>query len=401
MRQLRRDFPTLDVEEPPVYLDNACVTLRPRTVIDAIRRYYDEHPSCGGRSLHRYGTKVSMGVARTRHSMARYLGASSDEEVIFTKNATHSINQVAIGLPLERGSVILVSDREHNSNLVPWRMKADREGLDLRVVPSQPDNTFDMETFETMADQAGDRLGLVAMSQVGNLDGVEVPIQDVARIAHDLGALVAVDGAQSVPHQPIDVQHLGIDFLSFSIHKMLGPSGMGCLWGRKDLLDGMTPLMAGGSTVSNASHEDMAWLPPPARFEGGLGHYAGILGTEAALEYLHRMDLEAIHEHEIRLNRIMSEAIIHRSDAEVIGPEAAERRGSICSITTDKVEVQDLAIMLDEGMGIMVRAGRHCVHDWFNRRGVDGSLRASAYMYNTVEEAKLFRDSIDELLEAF
>ena len=193
--------------------------------------------------------------------MARYLGASSDEEVIFTKNATHSINQVAMGLPLERGSVILVSDREHNSNLVPWRMKADREGLDLRVVPSQPDNTFDMETFEAMADQAGDRLGLVAMSQVGNLDGVEVPIQDVARIAHDLGGLVAVDGAQSVPHQRIDVQHLGIDFLSFSIHKMLGPSGMGCLWGRKDLLDGMTPLMAGGSTVSNASLEDMAWLP--------------------------------------------------------------------------------------------------------------------------------------------
>jgi len=199
----------------------------------------------------------------------------------------------------------------------------------------------------------------------------------------------------------VDVQDLGIDFMAFSIHKMMGPSGMGGLWGRYELLENMRSIQSGGSTVETSRYDSFEWSKPPARFEGGLGNYAGILGTNAAVDYISKLDLDKVHEHEINLNKIMTSIIKDVEGINIIGPEDANQRGGICSILLDNIDAHDIAILLDEAVGVMVRSGMHCVHSWFNDKGLNrGSLRASAYLYNTEEEVRLFADTLVEAVDA-
>ena len=399
IERCREDFPSLQSDPAPAYLDNACVTLKPQSVVDAINRYYTETPGCGGRSVHRYGTAVSRSVADARAKVARFLNASATNEIVFTRNATHSINQIAHGMKWERGDVVLTSDREHNSNLVPWMQVSQEQGVDHRVVPSRQDNSFDLEAFETACNEANGRLRMVAMSHVGNLDGVEIPIAEVTKIAHDHGALVAVDGAQSTPHMNVDVQALGIDFLSFSIHKMCGPSGMGGLWGRYELLDSLRTIQSGGQTVTHSTYTSSEWAKPPARFEGGLGNFSGMMATGAAIDYLANLDMDAVHEHEIKLNRIMTDGIKDLAGLSIIGPEDPRQRGGICSILMEQLPAHEVALLLDEAAGVMVRSGQHCVHSWFHAKGhQEGSLRASAYLYNTEEDVRRFVDTLTEIV---
>ena len=396
----RDDFPTLRAESPPAYLDNACMTLRPDSVIDAIKTYYEQHPGCGGRSVHRYATTVSRKMAGTRRKMAELFNAPNTEEIIFTKNATHSLNQVAKGLSWQKGDVVLTTDREHNSNLVPWLQLEEELGIDHRIVRSNDDNTFNMENFEKACADAGDKLKMVSLSHVGNLDGVAVPIKQAAKVTKDHGALFCIDGAQSTPHMKVDVQDLGVDFMAFSIHKMMGPSGMGGLWGKMELLENMRSIQSGGSTVQTSHYDSMTWSSPPAKFEGGLGNYAGILGTDAAIDYLSGLNLDDIHQHEVRLNKVMTSIIKDVNGINIIGPTDASKRGGICSVLLDGFDAHDIALILDEAAGVMVRSGMHCVHSWFNDKGIDtGSLRASAYLYNTEEEVKLFAETLVEAVE--
>lgn len=399
---LREDFPTLRGENAPAYLDNACVTLKPDSVINSISDYYSMYPGCGGRSVHRYGTQVSRLVSEARNSIAKFINANSVSEVVFTRNTTHSINQIAKGMKWERGDVIITGDREHNSNLVPWLQLAEEQGIEHRVIESNPDNTFSVEKFEQLCEEVGDRLKMVSLSQVGNLDGIAIPIKKIAKITHKYDALIAVDGAQSTPHMRVDVQDLDIDFISFSIHKMCGPSGMGGLWGRYELLDSLRSIQSGGQTVETSHYDSMKWAAPPSRFEGGLGNFAGMIASGKAIDYLSKLDMNAVHEHEIKLNKIITNKIKHLDAIEIIGPEDANQRGGICSILMGDLPSHDIAILLDEAAGVMVRSGQHCVHSWFNARGHDnGSLRASAYFYNTEEDANLFADTFTEAVEAF
>jgi cysteine desulfurase/selenocysteine lyase len=397
----RADFPTLDTENPPVYLDNACMTLRPKPVVEAIRSYYEESPGCGGRSVHRYATTVSRKMMHCRKKIADLFNANESSEIIFTKNATHSLNQVAKGLTWEKGDVVLTTDREHNSNLVPWLQLEQEQGIDHRVVKSNDDNTFNLENFEKACAEAGSKLKMVSLSHVGNLDGVATPIKEAAKIAKDYGAMFCVDGAQSTPHMKVDVQDLGIDFMAFSIHKMMGPSGMGGLWGRMDLLENMRSIQSGGSTVETSHYDSLTWSKPPERFEGGLGNYAGILGTNAAIDYISEINLDDVHDHEVSLNRIMTSVLKDVNGIRIIGPEDPAQRGGICSMLFDNVDAHDIAILLDEAADVMVRSGMHCVHSWFNDKGLDrGSLRASAYLYNTEDEVRLFAETLVEAVEA-
>ena len=400
--ELREDFPTLRDDNPPAYLDNACVTLKPDSVVDAIHEYYTKGPGCGGRSVHRYGTKVSQATSASRAKLAKFLNAESNKEMVFTRNATQSLNQVAHGMKWENGDVVLTTDREHNSNLVPWLQLEQEQGIDHRVVASHQDNTFDIEAFEAACADAGDKLKMVSVSHVGNLDGISIPIKEIAKITHDHGALICVDGAQSTPHMKVDVQALDIDFLAFSIHKMCGPSGMGGLWGRYELLDELRTIQGGGQTVQTSHYDSLEWAAPPARFEGGLGHFSGMVATGAAIDYLSNLDMNQVKEHEIKLNRIMSKTVSGLSGVDIIGPEDAGQRGGICSILMNDLPAHDIALLLDEAAGVMVRSGQHCVHSWFNNRGHEnGSLRASAYFYNTEEEVKLFADTFEEAVQAF
>ena len=395
----REMFPPLVEENPPVYLDNACMTLRPQCVIDAVQNYYARNPSCAGRSVHRWGMSISQTVSRTRRKLADHIGAKDAREVIFTPNATHSINQVAAGLNWKRGDVVITSDREHNSNLVPWLQRT-TSGVELQTVKSRPDNRFDLEAFEEVCANAGQSLRVVSLVHVGNLDGVEIPVAEAAKIAHDYNAIVHVDGAQSAPHMPINIEELGCDLFSFSIHKMLGPTGVGVLWGKEEVLSQLEPICAGGGTVDSATAEQYSLRSIPDRLEGGLGHYAGICGTEAALDLLGRYNMRDFAEQEIRLNRIMSEGIRHLPGVEIIGPQDASLRGGICSILLDDLDIQNVGILMDEVGGVFVRSGLHCVNQWFDARGIeDGSLRASAYAYNTEEDARTFVDTFSEIID--
>ena len=395
----REMFPPLNEENPPVYLDNACMTLRPQCVIDAVQNYYARNPSCAGRSVHRWGMSISQTVSRTRRKLADHIGAKDAREVIFTPNATHSINQVAAGLNWKRGDVVITSDREHNSNLVPWLQRT-TSGVNLQTVKSRPDNQFDLEAFEEACANAGQSLRVVSLVHVGNLDGVEIPVAEAAKIAHDYDAMVHVDGAQSAPHMPINVEELGCDLFSFSIHKMLGPTGVGALWGKEEVLSQLEPICAGGGTVDSATAEQYSLRSIPDRLEGGLGHYAGICGTEAALDLLGRYNMRDFAEQEVRLNRIMSEGIRHLPGVEIIGPQDASLRGGICSILLEDLDIQNVGILMDEVGGVFVRSGLHCVNQWFDARGIeDGSLRASAYAYNTEEDARTFVDTFSEIID--
>jgi cysteine desulfurase/selenocysteine lyase len=401
-KKLRNDFPTLRADPDLAYLDNACVTLKPDIVLDAIHDYYTTSPGCGGRSVHRYGTKVSQQTSASRAKLSRFINAHSASEVVFTRNATQALNQVAHGLEWNKGDVVLTTDREHNSNLVPWLQLEKEQGIDHRVVASHTNNSFDMEAFEAACADAGSNLRLVSMSHIGNLDGVTLPIKEIAKVAHDHNALICVDGAQSTPHMNVDVQDLDIDFLAFSIHKMCGPSGMGGLWGRYDLLDGLRTIQAGGQTVQSSTYDSIDWAAPPARFEGGLGHFSGMVATGAAIDYLSALDMDAVKEHEIKLNKIMSKTISGVDGVDIIGPEDAALRGGICSVLMHELPAHDIALLLDEAAGVMVRSGQHCVHSWFNANGhLNGSLRASAYFYNTEEEVKLFAETFEEAVQAF
>jgi len=397
----REDFPTLCEDNPPAYLDNACMTLRPKPVIEAIRSYYEQYPGCGGRAVHRYATTVTRKVVNCRAKLGQLINANEPGEVVFTNNATHSLNQVAKGLSWQKGDVVLTTDREHNSNLIPWLQLEQEQGVDHRVIQSNDDNTFDMEAFEKACADAGTNLKMVSLSHVGNLDGVATPVKQAAKVAKDHGAMVCIDGAQSTPHMKVDVEDLNIDFLAFSIHKMMGPSGMGVLWGRMELLEEMRSIHAGGSTVENSNYDSMVWARPPARFEGGLGNYSGILGTDAAVDYISEIDLDAVHDHEVSLNRVMTSIIKDVDGIQIIGPEDPAQRNGICSVIFDNIDAHDIAILLDESADVMVRSGMHCVHSWFNDKGIErGSLRASTYLYNTEEEVRLFAETLVEAVDA-
>ena len=390
------------LDDPVAYLDNACVTLKPQSVIDSIQDYYINTPGCGGRSVHRYGTHVSKSISQSRKKLANFFSAPSVNEIVFTRNATHSLNQIAKGLEWNKGDVVLTTDREHNSNLVPWLQLEQEQGIDHRVVRSNQDNTFNLESFEEACAEAGTKLKMVSMSHVGNLDGVETPVKEITKIAKDYGALVSIDGAQSAPHMSVDVQDLGIDFYSFSIHKMLGPSGLGGLWAKTELLENMRTIQSGGQTVTTATYESFEWAKAPSKFEGGLGHFAGMMATGAAVDYLTELNMDDVHAHEQSLNRIMSEGVKNIPGVSIIGPEDPSKRGGICSLLLDdKLPSHDIALLLDEVAGVMVRSGQHCVHSWFNDKGYNGSLRASAYFYNTEEDARRFVDTFSEAVQAF
>lgn len=397
--RFRQDFSPLREQNAVAYLDNACTSLSPDSVVSAISDYYTETPGCGGRSPHRWGNAVTMMQARTRRKVANFINAD-DSEVIFTQNCTAAINQVAYGIEWQKGDIVITSDKEHNSNLVPWMQLAAAGLIEHRIVSSDENNQIDVSALEAECARAGRNLRLVATASVSNLDGVINPVSEVCKIAHDHGAEVLLDAAQSLPHSATDVAALGCDYLAFSIHKMLGPSGVGILYGRQQSLSQLKSRLGGGKTISDVRDGHVEFQNPPYRFEGGSANWAGIAGTEAAIEYLSKVDFDWLFDHETTLNRIITEGVKDLPGVSIIGPKDPKLRGGVTSLTVQGCDVHDLAIILDEAASVMVRSGRHCVDSWFNRNDCGGSLRTSAYLYNTEAEAKLFVDTFEEALQA-
>lgn len=397
IQKIRQDFPILQkllTGKPVIYFDSACQSLRPRQVMEAIQRYYQEEQACSGRSNHKLAQMVTNEVDQARKIAAKFLNASKKEEIIFTRNTTEGINLVANSLGLKAGDVVLISDKEHNSNLIPWQMLVKRRGIKLEVFPSLPDNTFDLTAYEQRV-KAG--VKLVSLGHTSNLDGVTIPAEEIIKTAHRHGTLVMLDAAQSAPHHPINVKALDVDFLALSVHKMLGPSGMGMVYGKYALLEKMEPFMVGGETVAWSTETDCEFLPVPEKFEAGLADYAGIMGTGAALQYLQSVGFDAIHKQELALNEYITAELAELSGLKLIGPKDPQKRGGIFDFYIDGVDSHTVALMLDQMANVMVRSGQHCVHSWFNKHQIKGSVRASMYFYNTLEEAGVFTSSLKKI----
>jgi cysteine desulfurase/selenocysteine lyase len=399
IQKIRQDFPLLQEGtkgKPLIYFDNACQTLRPLSVIEAINEYYRDYPACAGRSVHKLGELVTQKCDQGRRLVANFIGAKRKEEVIFTRNTTEGINLVANSLGLEAGDIVVTTDKEHNSNLIPWQVLVKKIGIIHKIVPSKEDNTIDLEVF---AEMMSSKVKLISMVLTSNLDGVTNPVSEIIRVAHKHGSKVMLDAAQATPHQKINARKLDVDFLTFSGHKMLGPSGIGVLYGKYELLERLSPFLVGGDTVEYSTYGDHKFLSPPEKFEAGLQNYAGIIGLGAAVEYLNKIGLDNISNQEKKLNEYVTREIEKLPHTTIIGSQDPALRGGIVSFYTEGVDPHQIALILDESANIMIRSGQHCAHSWFNSRKIQGSARVSFYFYNTIEEAEVFTTNLQKAIK--
>lgn len=393
MNTHRQDF-TLLRDSKVVYFDNACQTLRPNQVIKAMNQYYEEYPVCASRSMHHLAAQVTQRCDQARKIVADFLGAKHKEEIIFTRNTTEGINLVANSFGLKKGDVVVTSDKEHNSNLIPWQMLKERVGIIHKIIPTDAEGNLDMDAYE----QALSGTALVSMSITSNLDGVTYLVEEIIKKAHLAGSKVLLDGAQAVPHKKINVAKLDVDFLAFSGHKMLGPSGMGVLYGKRELLNHLAPFLVGGDTVSRSTYDSHEFLPIPEKFEAGLQNYSGIIGFGEAVRYLEKFGFDSISEIEYELNSFVSSELKKIDGLTIIGPDDPRLRGGIVSFYIKGKDHHQIALMLDETAGICVRSGQHCVHSWFASRNIPGSVRASFYFYNTMEEVEIFVSNLKKVI---
>jgi cysteine desulfurase/selenocysteine lyase len=401
---VRADFPIFERlinGRPLVYLDSANTSQKPRVVIDALREHFERHNANVARSVHTLGTEATVAYEGARAKVATFIGASGPDEIVFTKNATEAINLVAYAfgnasthpdtadprLVLGPGDEIVVSEMEHHSNIVPWQMLCDRTGATFKWFGISDDGTLDLSAID---DVITERTKLVSVAHVSNTLGTINEIGTILARARQVGALVMLDGSQSVPQMPVDVAALGIDFLAFTGHKMLGPTGVGVLWARAELLRAMPPFLGGGSMIETVTMAKTTYAPPPARFEAGTPPIGEAIALGVAVDYLTGLDMRAVAAHERSLTAYALDALSTVKGLTVYGLDDPYRRGGTMSFALEGVHPHDVGQILDE-FGVEVRVGHHCARPVCNRYGVAAMTRASFYVYTTTDE-------IDELV---
>ncbi len=394
---IRQDFPTVR-NGKGVYLDSACQSLKPDCVIKKVLEYYEEYPACGGRSVHSMATRVSMEVDETREKLASFFGCDNPSEFVFTKNTTEGMNTVARGFGLKKDDVVVTLDVEHNSNHVQWLAMEQDIGIRRRYCRTSDDGVFDIESFKKVM---GNDVKLVSMGHMSNVTGCTIPIKEITEIAHDYGAAVVIDGAQSAPHIPVDLKDADVDFFCASLHKMLAPTGTGFMYGKEERLKELKPLIYGGGIVGLTTYDSVKISPAPEKFEAGLENYSGIIGAGAALDYLKNIGMKNVAEHERHLQRLIQDGIGDIDNLHVIGPEDPDKRGGVFSFNIDGLNPHDIAMMLDNMDGIMIRSGMHCAHPFLVSRKIDGTARASVYIYNDDSDIKRFISALKKIVETF
>jgi cysteine desulfurase/selenocysteine lyase len=389
---VREDFPVLDQEihgHPLVYLDNAASSQRPERVVEAIGRYYREDHANVHRGAHELSVRATDAYEGARREVADHIGASDPAEVVFVRGCTEGINLVASswgGARLGEGDEVVLTAMEHHSNIVPWQLLAERTGAELRWVEVDDDGTLDLEHLDRVL---GERTRMVAVTHVSNTLGTVNPVAEIAGRAHDAGALCLVDGAQAAPHASLDMADIGCDFYAFSGHKMCGPTGIGVLWARRELLEEMPPYQGGGEMISRVTREGSTWAEVPQKFEAGTPNIAGAVGLAEAIRYLREVGMDRIRAHEADLTGYALDRLSGVAGIDVFGPRTG--RGGVISFRYGDIHAHDLATILDR-RGIAIRAGHHCNQPLMDRLGVSATARASLYLYNT-------RAEIDALVE--
>ncbi|PKL32022.1 MAG: cysteine desulfurase [Spirochaetae bacterium HGW-Spirochaetae-10] len=387
-KKIRDDFPILKElmnGKPLVFLDSAASSQKPQRVIEAFADYY----RCRNANIHRGAYRLSYEATDlyegTRRKMAKFIGAPEPESIIFTRNTTESINLIAYSYAmnnLREGDEIVVSELEHHSNLVPWMMAAKKTGAVLRHIPLTDDYRYD---YSRLHEVLSDRTRIVSVAHMSNAVGTIHDLKRLGEAARSVNAIFAVDGAQGACHLPVDVQAIDCDFYSLSAHKMLGPTGVGVLYGRKKLLEKMEPFLGGGDMILTVSKDDFKPAPLPNKFEAGTPNIAGVVAFAVALEYLKQVGLENIHEHEMALTSYALEEMKKVPGIRLFGTEHMQERGGVVSFLIDGVHPHDIGSILDEE-GIAIRAGHHCCEPFMKREGLPGTARASFYLYNGPED---------------
>ena len=398
---IRADFPilsrTVRNDKPLVYLDSGATSQKPVQVLDAERAFYTEHNSAAHRGAHLLGEEATDAYENARITVAAFIGADPGE-IVFTKNATEAINLVAYAMSNSRsgrlhlgpGDEVLVTEMEHHANLVPWQQLCERTGATLRWFRVTPEGRLDLDDIDTLITG---RTKIVAVTHQSNVTGVIPPVAEIARAAHEQGALVLADGAQSVPHQPVDVAALGVDFLAFSGHKMLAPYGIGVLFGRAEVLAEMPPFLTGGSMIEVVRMEGSTFMPPPQRFEPGVPPAAQAVGLAAACDYLSALGMANVAAHEESLTAYALDTLGAIGGVRILGPLTTKDRGGAVSFDVQDVHPHDVGQILDE-FGVAVRADHHCAWPLHRALGVAASTRASFYLYNTHAEIDVLADAI-------
>lgn len=402
-KKIREDFPILQRPmngKPLVFLDSAASSQKPRRVIEAFNDYY----TCRNANIHRGAYRLSYEAtdlySRTRANLAKFLNAPESESVIFTRNTTESINIVAGSwgdANIEPGDEIVLTELEHHSNLVPWFMLAERKGAVIKYIPLTEDCRLD---YDALDDVIGERTKMVAVAHMSNAVGTIHDIKRIAAAAHRVGAKILVDGAQGACHQTVDVQDLDCDFYALSAHKMLGPTGVGALYGRRELLEEMPPFLGGGDMILWVSKDGFAPAPLPEKFEAGTPNIAGVVAFAVALEYLKHVGLHAIHRHEMALVEMTLDKLRGIPGLTLYGTESLEERGGVVSFNIDGVHQHDVGSILD-AEGIAVRAGHHCAEPFMRKLDIPGTVRASFYLYNGPEDVDALVAGILKVKEVF
>jgi cysteine desulfurase/selenocysteine lyase len=393
---LRHDFPILARRvhnRPLVYLDSAASSQKPQQVLDAVRHYYQTSHANIHRGVYVLSEEATIAYERAHERVAHFIHADW-EEMIFTKNTTESLNLVAYAWGLQHlreGDEVVLTQLEHHSNMVPWQQIARRTGAVVRYIRIDAQGRLDMEHADSLI---GPRTKMVSVAHVSNVLGTVNPVDALGQMAHAQGALLCVDGAQSIPHMAVDVRALDCDFFAFSGHKMLGPTGIGGLYGKRRLLEQMEPFLYGGGMISEVTFEGASWNDLPWKFEAGTPPIAQGIGLAAAVEYLEDLGMEAVQAHEYRLVHYALEQLRQAPDIEVYGPDA-EARGGVVSFNIQDLHPHDVASILDQ-CGVAIRAGHHCAMPLMRVLGVNGTCRASFYVYNTEDEINVLLEAIGE-----
>lgn len=393
-RTIAKDFPILDRTirdgKRLVYLDSGATSQKPNVVIDAESDFYRSHNAAVHRGAHQLAEEATDAYEGARAIVANFLNADIDE-IIFTKSATESLNLIAYAMGnahagnrfhLKAGDSIVVTEMEHHANLIPWQQLAARTGATLKWFSITTEGRLDLSHLNSLVDGS---TKVVALTHQSNVLGTINPLEDISRRAHEVGAVVVLDACQSVPHMATDVKALNVDFLAFSGHKAVGPTGVGIFWGRAELLAELPPFLTGGSMIENVTMESATWAPAPRKFEAGVPNMAQAVGLGAALTYLTGIGMENIHRHEVELTRYLLNGLSEIADLRIIGPTTTDNRGGVVSFTLGDIHPHDLGQFLDS-QGIAVRTGHHCAWPLTRKLGVPATTRASVYLYNSTDD---------------
>ena len=392
----RDDFPILSREvyrKPLVYFDNTASTQTPRHVVDTVTDMYFHHKANVHRGVHALSQEATSLMEESRRKVKDFIGATSEKEVIFTRGTTESINLVAAsyGALLNEGDEVILSVMEHHSNIVPWQLLRDRRGIVIKVVPILEDGSLDMEAYRSLLSP---RTKVVSITHVSNVLGTVNPVREIIRLAHEAGAVALIDGAQAVAHIPVDVKELGADFYVFSSHKLYGPTGIGVLYGRESLLEKMPPYQGGGEMISHVAFDHTTFAELPFKFEAGTPDYVGIAALHTALEYVEKIGLLPIAAHEEKLLAYTTARMLEIPGMRIFG--TAPGKSAIISFLIGNAHHYDTGMLLDK-LGIAVRTGHHCAQPLMQALGIEGTVRASFALYNTIEECDRFIQALHRI----